>query len=31
VPAPVRRDVAVSLREALARWRAALNPARAGN
>src|SRR6202043_3888749 len=27
LPAPVRRDVAVSLRDALARWRAALNPA----
>jgi uncharacterized membrane protein len=26
LPAPVRRDVAASLRDALARWRAALNP-----
>jgi uncharacterized membrane protein len=26
LPAPVRRDVATTLRDALARWRAALNP-----
>jgi len=30
LPAPVRRDVAASLREALARWRAALNPVNSG-
>ena len=28
LPAPVRRDVAAALRDALARWRAALNPNR---
>ncbi|HXP06086.1 MAG TPA: DUF2244 domain-containing protein [Stellaceae bacterium] len=30
LPAPVRRDVAAALRDALARWRAALNPTHAG-
>jgi uncharacterized membrane protein len=30
LPAPVRRDVAVALRDALARWRAALNPTHSG-
>lgn len=31
LPPPVRREVATTLREALARWRTALNPAQSGD